>query len=51
VIVEILVAQRQSVDALRHHLGNRMLDAHRIAPVHKAVGEAAQQSDAPVGLA
>ena len=50
VIVEVLIAQRQPIDALRYHLGYRMLDARRIAAVEKALGKAAQQPDAPVNL-
>jgi hypothetical protein len=51
VIVEILVPQRQSVNALRYHLGYRVPDAQQVAPVEKAHGKAAQQPDAPVHLA
>jgi hypothetical protein len=50
-IVEILVAQRQPVDALREHLGNPVLDPFRVAPVPEAGGQPVQQADTPAGLA
>ena len=36
VIVEIFVAQRQPVDALRQHLGHGVLDQCRVAPIGEA---------------
>ena len=50
-IVEVLVAQRQPVDALREHLGNRVLDQSGVAPVAETARQPLQQVDLAVCLA
>lgn len=51
VVVQILVSQRQTVDALGYHLGQRVLHPRRIAAVQKTTGEPAPQPEAVVHLA
>ena len=48
VIVQIFVAQRQAIDALRQHLGKLMLDALRIARIAEAAHHAPQQPNLAV---
>ena len=50
VIAEIFVAQRESVDALRQQLFDRMLDQQRVAVIVEAGGRAPQQVEPSVGL-
>ncbi len=50
-VIEIGVAQRQRVDALRHHLGYAVLDSLWPAEVGEAARQARQQPDSPVGAA
>jgi len=40
VIVQIFIAQRQAIDALRQHLGKLMLNALRIARIAEAAHHA-----------
>lgn len=49
-IVQIFVAQRQTDHPLADHLPQPVFDEHGVAPVHEALGEAAQQIDAAVDL-
>jgi hypothetical protein len=50
VVVEVLIAQRQRIDTLRHHLGDRMGDQDWVAAVEKALRQVRQQVQTPVGL-
>jgi hypothetical protein len=50
-VVEILIAQRQTVDSLREHLLNRMLDLVLIPAVEKTFCQAREQVQALIGLA
>ena len=50
VIVDVFVAQRQTVDPLREHLQNRVLDQLLIPPVQKTFRQSRQQIQALVGL-
>ena len=50
VIVEVLVAERQTEDALSDQRVNLMLNIAGIAPIDEAVGEATYQSEATVDL-
>src|SRR5258708_1893599 len=50
VVVEILIAQRQTVDPLGEHLENRVLDLVLIPAVEKTFRQARQQIQALVGL-
>ena len=50
-VIEVLVAQRQPVDALRQHLGQRVLYPRRISRVGEAGDHALQQADLAGGLA
>ena len=49
-IVEVLIAQRQPVDALRQHLRKLVLDKHRRAPVGETRRHPLQQTDLAIGL-
>ena len=51
VVVEIFIAQRQAVDALRQQFRQGMLDEALIAPVAEARGETARQTQAGIDLA
>ena len=51
VIVEILVTQRQRVDALRQQRAHVVLDARRIAVIDETFGQPLRQSDALIHLA
>ncbi len=51
VIVEVLVAQRQPVDALRQHLRQPVLDQQRRPAIDETARQTAQQVDLAVGLA
>ena len=51
VVVEILVAQRQTVDSLREHFQNRMLHLILIPAIEKAFCQACEQVQALIGLA
>jgi hypothetical protein len=51
VIVQVFVAQRQPVDALRQHLGQLMLDQQRHAVVAKAARQTAQRVDPAIHFA
>jgi len=51
VVVQVLITQRQPVDALREHLRQLMLNQQRHAPVDKAACQPAQQVDLAVHLA
>ena len=50
-IVEILVAQRQRMHALRHQRAHVVLHARGVAMVHEATGQPLRQTDASVHLA
>jgi hypothetical protein len=50
VVVEILVAQRQSVDALRQHLPKLVFHLLLMASVAETTRQPPQQVDPPVGL-
>jgi hypothetical protein len=50
VVVEVLVAQRQRIDTLRHHLGDRMGDQNRVPTVEEALRQARQEVQTPVGF-
>ena len=50
VVVQVLVAQRQPVDALRQHLPDRVLHLLLIAPVTEAGGQTPQQVDLAIHL-
>jgi allophanate hydrolase subunit 2 len=50
VVVQILVAQCQAADPLRHQLGNRMLHKQWTAPVQETLGQAGQQIQATIGF-
>ena len=50
-IVEIFIAQRQPVDALRQHLAHRVLDPCRVPPIPKAGRRPREQADLAVGAA
>jgi hypothetical protein len=50
-IVEVLVTQRQPVDALRQHLGQMVLDQQRRPAVAEAARQSPQQVDLAVHLA
>jgi len=49
VVIEIGVAQRQRVDALRHHFGYAVLDSLWSAEVGEAARQARQQLDPLLG--
>ena len=49
-IVEILIAQRQSIDSLRDHLRNRMIHLVLLPAVEKALRKPFQQIELLVGL-
>jgi hypothetical protein len=51
VIVQVLVAQRHPIDALRQHLLEFVLDALWITGIAEAVGHTLQQPDLAIGLA
>jgi hypothetical protein len=51
VVVQILVAQSQPIDALREHLSKRVLDQQRRPPVGETRRYALEQTDLPIGLA
>ena len=51
VIVQVLVAQRQPIDTLRHQLLDRVLDPHRIAMVTKTGGKLRDDPGALLHLA
>ena len=50
VVVEVFIAQRQPIDALRQHLGQWMLDQQGRAAVAEAARQPAQQVDLAVRL-
>jgi hypothetical protein len=50
VIVEVLIAQRQPVDALREHLGELVGDQQRRAAICKTARQPPQQADPPLHL-
>ncbi len=49
-VIQVFVAERQSVDALRQHLFEAMLDAFGLPVVGEATGHAPKQADHAVGL-
>ena len=49
-IVQVLVAQRQSVDTLREHLAKLVLDQQRRPPVGETRPHPLQQTDLAIGL-
>ncbi len=49
-IVQVLVAQSQPVDALRKHLGKLVLDQQRRPPVGETGRHPLQQTDLAIGL-
>ena len=51
VIVEILVAQRQTVEALREPLGKRGITVARVAPIRERLRQRARQSQTVIYLA
>ena len=51
VVVQVLVAQRQPVDALRQHRRQLVSDEQRRAAIREAGGQTAQQVDLPLHLA
>ena len=51
VVVEVLVTQRQAVEALGQEFRESVVDQTRIAPVAEAAGQLAGQSQAAVHLA
>ena len=50
-VVEVFVAQRQPVDALREHLTEPVLDQQRRTPVGETGRYPPQQTDLAIGLA
>src|SRR3990172_8769852 len=50
VVVQVLIAQGQTVDALRQHLRKLMLDPLRLARIGEAARHAPQQSDLAIRL-
>ncbi len=51
VIVQVLIAQSQPIDALREHLGNRVFDLFLHPVIDEAAGQSAKQVDPPIDLA
>lgn len=50
-VIEILVAERQRVDPLRHQLADRVSDQFWISPVDEAFRQPPQQVQLAVGFA
>ena len=49
-IIEVFVAQRQSINALRHHLSNRMIHEHLFPKVVETSGQTLGQPETGVHL-
>ena len=49
-VIEVFAAQRQSVDPLRQHLTQWMLDPVGPSTIRETPGQASQQTDSLVGL-